>query len=159
MSFFNKMFGTVILGIKAKANEIQIGGTPVPGHLKLPDLQEILKMRPTTMRPEPMTNNEENNDDITAFMFVVEHLVGAVIGKKVWDRTKCHHNVSKSLTKSDEAYLYVILYNSYHLWKNAEGTRVGSGSLTKDGSNKKYCGWTKEGILMYNQFMKKVMKN
>jgi hypothetical protein len=36
---------------------------------------------------------------------------------------------------------------------------VGTGSLAKDGSNKKYCGWTREGIQMYNNFLKRVKEN
>ena len=36
------------------------------------------------------------------------------------------------------------------LWKNTKGARVGTGNLTQDGLNKKYCGWTREGIKMYN---------
>jgi hypothetical protein len=36
---------------------------------------------------------------------------------------------------------------------------VGNGSLTKDRTNKKYCGWTREGIQMYNKFLKKVKDN
>jgi hypothetical protein len=33
------------------------------------------------------------------------------------------------------------------------------GKLTKDGTNKKYCGWTKEGINFYNDMLKKVKEN
>jgi len=67
--------------------------------------------------------------------------------------------VSTKFTPSDEAYLYVILVNSYDLWISAEGSRVGNGSLTKDGTNKKYCGWTKEGIKLYKEYMQKVKSN
>ena len=70
--------------MKGKAHEMELAGTEVPGHMTLPDLQEILKMRPS-----PMTQNEENDehqdDDqnkIDTFTFVAEHLVGPVLGKK-----------------------------------------------------------------------------
>ena len=147
--------------MKGKAHEMELAGTEVPGHMTLPDLQEILKMRPS-----PMTQNEENDehqdDDqnkIDTFTFVAEHLVGPVLGKKEWDRYKCRERLSTKFTPSDEAYLYVLLTNSYDLWKNVEGSRVGNGSLTKDGTNKKYYGWTREGIQMYNKFLKKVKDN
>jgi hypothetical protein len=147
--------------MKGKAHEMELAGTEVPGHMTLPDLQEILKMRPS-----PTTQNEENDehqdDDqnkIDTFTFVAEHLVGPVLGKKEWDRYKCRERLSTKFTPSDEAYLYVLLTNSYDLWKNVEGSRVGNGSLTKDGTNKKYCGWTREGIQMYNEFLKKVKDN
>jgi hypothetical protein len=57
--------------------------------MTLPDLQEILKMRPS-----PMTQNdddeyqEDSQTDINTFTFVAEHLVGPVLGKKEWDRYK-----------------------------------------------------------------------
>jgi hypothetical protein len=61
--------------------------------------------------------------------------------------------------ETDKAFLYVILANSYDLWKITEGTRVGTGNLTRDGSNKKYCGWTKQGIKVYNKILEKVKAN
>jgi hypothetical protein len=36
---------------------------------------------------------------------------------------------------------------------------VGAGNLTRDGSNKKYCGWTKQGIKLYNDILEKVKAN
>jgi hypothetical protein len=150
-----------IIEMKAKAHEMQLAGTAVVGHMTLPDLQEILKMRPSPMAPNDDVNDDQddNQNDITTFTFVAEYLVGAVLGKKEWDRYKCLDRLSTKFTPSDEAYRYVILSNSYDLWRNAEGSRVGNGSLTKDGSNKKYCGWTREGIEMYNNFLKKVKEN
>jgi hypothetical protein len=65
----------------------------------------------------------------------------------------------KAFHQTDEAFLYVVLVNSYDLWKNTEGTRVGMGKLMRDGLNKKYCGWTKEGIKMYNKILEKVKAN
>jgi hypothetical protein len=40
-----------------------------------------------------------------------------------------------------------------------DGTKVGKGNLTKDGSNKKYCGWTKQGIEAYNEILVEVKAN
>ena len=148
-----------VIEFKAKATEIVLAGNQVPDHIKLPELEDILKMRPP---PTPNTRGEETDhqdDSMTTFTFVVEHLVGAILGKKVWDKYKCHQHVSTKFTPSDEAYLYVTLLNSYELWMSAEGSRVGTGSLTKDGTNKKYCGWTVEGIRKYNEYMEKVKTN
>lgn len=148
-----------VIELKAKAKEIQLAGNIVPDHIKLPELRDILKMRPP---PIPNARGEENDhqdENMTAFTFVVEHLVGAILGKKVWDKYKCREHVSTKFTPSDEAYLYVILENSYELWISAEGSRVGAGNLTKDGTNKKYCGWTVEGIKKYNHYMDKVKLN
>jgi hypothetical protein len=189
-------------------------GEEVPSHMKLPELGDILKMRPVMMTiaegwddnenaegqvsdediedeeegtesnedideeeegtesDEDMENKEEgtqvNNDmeseeegdhDTTAFTFVIKHLVPAILGRRTWKRHMHKELVSKSFTPSDEAFLYVILSNSYNLWKNSNGSKIGTGNLTKDGTNKKYCGWTKEGINFYNDMLKKVKDN
>jgi hypothetical protein len=101
------------------------------------------------MRPSPMTPNDDNDDqddnqnDMTTFTFVADYLVSTVLGKKSGTGSyKCCDQLSTRFTLSNEAYLYVLLMNSYDLWKYVEGSRVGNRSLTKDGSNKKYCGWT-----------------
>jgi hypothetical protein len=147
--------------------------------MQLPDLKDILKMRPLprntlhgegneTDDDEEQDNDEQENEemndenveqDVTAFTFVVEHLVGAIVGKTMWNRCKHKELVSEAFTASDEAFLYVILTNSYDMWKSANGSRVGAGTLTRDGTNKKYCGWTKQGIKMYNEMLKKVKEN
>jgi hypothetical protein len=127
--------------------------------MELPDLQDIFKMRPLQMAGAHGEDNDSIENDTTAFTFIVEHLVPAVVGKKTWNRCKCKELVSEKFTPSDEAFLYVILSNSYDLWKSANGSKVGAGTLTKDGTNKKYCGWTKQGIKMYNDILRKVKKN
>jgi hypothetical protein len=53
----------------------------------------------------------------------------------------------------------VVLLNSYNLWKTSDGIKVGTGILTKYGSNKKYCGWTKQAIKSYNKILEKVRAN
>jgi hypothetical protein len=73
-------------------------------------------------------------------VFVANYLVGAVLGKKKWDRYKSHQQVTKHFIEIREAFLYVVLLNSYDLWKTSDRTKVGTGILTKDGLNKKYCG-------------------
>ena len=70
------------LELKAKAREIQLAGKPVPTHIKLPELQDIVKMRPA---PTPDGRGEEgaHQDKIMkSFIFVIKHLVGAILGKK-----------------------------------------------------------------------------
>jgi hypothetical protein len=116
-------------------------------------------MRPP---PTPNTRGEETDhqdDNMTPFMFVMEHLMGAILGKRVWDKYKCCQHISTKFTPSDEAYLYITLLNWYKMWMSAEGSWVGNGSLTKDGTNKKYCGWTVEGIRKYNEYLEKVKSN
>ena len=78
-----------VLELKAKAKGM-LTGNEVPPHIKLPELREILKMRqppatPNTWRGEAAPHQEK---DMSTFTFVVEHLVGAILGKKVWDKYK-----------------------------------------------------------------------
>jgi hypothetical protein len=71
-----------VIEFKAKATEIVLAGNQVPDHIKLPELEDILKMGPP---PTPNTRGEETDhqdDNMTTFMFVVEHLVGAMLGGK-----------------------------------------------------------------------------
>jgi hypothetical protein len=145
------------IGLKARAKALEKKGEEVPNYMELPNLEDILKMR------QSLTTNsgveDEGQYDTKSFVFVTKYLVGAVLGKKEWENYKLHHRVLKHFTKTDKAFLYVVLVNSYDLWKNTEGIRVGTGKLTQDGSNKKYCGWTKEGIKMYNKILEKVKAN
>jgi hypothetical protein len=86
-------------------------------------------------------------------------LAGAILEKKEWDRYKFRQRVMKHFTETNEAFLYVVLLNSYDLWKTSDRTKVGTGILTKDGLNQKYCGWTKHGIKAYNEILEKVRAN
>lgn len=36
---------------------------------------------------------------------------------------------------------------------------MGTGTLTKDGTNKKYCGWMKQGMKVFNDILRKVKQN
>jgi hypothetical protein len=155
----SKKFGNSRLhdiGLKAKARDLQLKGEVVPAHIELPKLEDILEMRPS---PTANGGGEEVENINKGFVFVAEYLVGAVLGKKEWDNNKFHHGVTKHFMDSDEAFLYVLLANSYDLWKNAEGSKVGTGNLTRDGSSKKFCGWTKQGIKFYNDILEKVKTN
>ena len=107
------------IGLKAKARALQMKGEDVPTHIMLPNLEDILKMRQL-----PTTNGgvEEGENNTKSFVFVAEYHIGAVLGKKEWDNYKLCHWVTKHFTETDEAFLYVILANSYDLWKNTEGT-------------------------------------
>jgi hypothetical protein len=127
--------------------------------MQLPDLLDILKMRPLPTGGTDKEGNESSANDMTAFTFVIEHLVPAVIGKKTWNKSKCTEIVSKQFSPSDEAFRYLILSNSYDLWKSANGSKMGTGTLTKDGTNKKYCGWTKQGMKVFNDILRKVKQN
>jgi len=108
--------------------------------MRLPTLEEILKLRQS-----PHNNNN------TAFTFVVEHLAGTVIGQRKWKTARCYTALSRQMTISDEAFMLLLLENQYDMWKEAETTRVGRGKYTENAKNKKFCGWSNEGIRRFNE--------
>jgi hypothetical protein len=103
--------------------------------MELPTLEDILKIR-----------QSPRNSRNTAFTFVVENLAGAVIGQHKWKTTRCYAPLSKHMTASDEAFMLLVLENQYELWINADSNRVGRGKYTENGPNRKFCGWTNEGM-------------
>jgi hypothetical protein len=71
-----------VIELKAKATAMQLHGIEVPTHMKLPNLQEILKMRPS---PTPHTQEDDGTgleNNMRTFLFIAEHLVPAVLEKK-----------------------------------------------------------------------------
>lgn len=128
--------------------EIQGNPDEISGGSRLPTMEDFVRMRPI--------KGEHNGD---GFVFVNNHLCRAVIGKRLWDDIKFHKPLSKILTISDEAFLYTILENSYELWVESTSRKVEKGTYTKQGTNKKYCGWSSGGINKYNDFFEKVKEN
>ena len=122
-------------GITADNKSISKQGEKVPTHMQLPTLQEILKLRQA-----PRLNNN------MTFTFIMEHLAGAVIGQRKWKITRCYAPLTEHMSISDEAFMLLVLENQYELWINLETTKVGRGKYTENGPNKKFCGWTNEGM-------------
>ena len=60
---------------------------------------------------------------------------------------------------SDEAFMLLVLENQYELWMDAESTRVGRGRYTDNVPNKKYCGWSNEGMRRFNILQAEVRNN
>ena len=135
-------------GITAENKSISERGEEVPTHMQLPTLQEILKLRQA-----PRLNNN------TTFTFIVEHLAGVVIGQRKWKTTRCYAPLTKHMSVSDEAFMLLVLENQYELWINSETTKVGRGKYTENGPNKKFCGWTNEGMRRFNKLLEEVRTN
>jgi hypothetical protein len=135
-------------GFKAENDALTNKGKEVPNHQQLPTLEEIIKLRQA-----PRSNNN------TAFTFVVEHLAGAVIGQRKWKTTRCYAPLSKHMSVSDEAFMLLVLENQYELWMESETTRVGRGKYTENAPNKKFCGWSNEGMRRFNNLLAEVRIN
>jgi hypothetical protein len=112
------------------------------------------------MRQEPVGDNDDQEDIQQAFTFLVEHLLGHVIGKRCWDTTKCFYPVSDKVTISDEAYTLLLCENVYEKWIQMKPPQAGQKLIVVKGkytdpengaSNEKFKGWTADGIQRYNQ--------
>ena len=126
------------------------------------------------MRQKPGVIDEDSEEDEVydrqeqAFTFLVEHLLGHVIGKREWDMQKCFHMVSDRVSISDEAYTLLLLENVYEKWLKLKPQQPGEkqtivkGRYTdpeKGASNEKYKGWTVDGIERYNELYTSVESN
>ena len=159
-----------LTGRNAINTELHRQNQEVPLHLELPKLSEILKMR---QKPGVLDNDRDDDQEYNlqeqAFTFLVEHLLGHVIGKREWDMKKCFHMVSDHVSISDEAYTLLLLENVYEKWlkikqhqQPGEKRTIVKGKYTdpeKGASNEKYKGWTVDGIQRYNQLYQKVQHN
>ena len=122
-------------GIKAENKALLDKGEEVPNHMQLPAMDDILKLRQS-----PRNNNN------TTFTFFVEYMAGAVIGQRKWKTTRCYAPLNKHMTMLDEAFMLLVLENQYELWINSDSNKVGRGKYTENGPNRKFCGWTNEGM-------------
>jgi hypothetical protein len=136
-------------GIKEDNKALINKGGQVPSHKQLPTLEDILKLRQAP---------RSNNNNIT-FTFIVEHLAGVVIGKRKWKIARCYNPLSTSMSVSDEAFMLLLLENQYNMWKDAETNIVGRGKYTDKAPNKKFCGWSNEGMRRFNQLIAHVREN
>jgi hypothetical protein len=116
--------------------------------LELPTLEDIMKLR-----------QSPRNSRNAAFTFVVENLAGAVIGQRKRKTTRCYAPISKHMTTSDEAFMLLVLENQYDLWIKADSNKVGRGKYTENGPNRKFCGWTNEGMRRFNTLVSEVRDN
>jgi hypothetical protein len=81
-----------------------------------------------------------------SFTFLVEHLAGAVIGQRRWKTGRCYTPLSAYMSISDDTFMLLVLENQLDMWREAETTRVGWGRYTKNMPNKKFCGWSIDGM-------------
>jgi hypothetical protein len=116
--------------------------------MELPPLEDILKLRQS-----PRNNNN------TKFTFFVEYMAGAVIGQRKWKTTRCYARLSKHMTMSDEAFMLLVLEKQYELWIKSDSNKIGRGKYTKNGPNRKFCGWTNDGMRRFNKLLEDVRGN
>ncbi len=102
-----------------------------------------------------------------AFFFVCDYLLPSIVGKCRFRKFAHQMKISDFVTRSDEAFLYLILENIWDramdMVDNGISTNKESNVKTKyterGASAKAYNGWTDEGLIQYNVLMAQVKKN
>lgn len=131
---------------------------------EIPGLDEILKMRQDakTELQELDSGGRHKRMMVTdagAFMFAVEHLFPCVVGKSKWKTEVLDTPISKIMTTSDEAFVYLLVENGLEHWKNKASRNDVSrsrGQYTGKGCNRPGGGWPPDAIQRYNELMKAV---
>ena len=127
----------------------------VPQHMEEPTLDKLLELRQDVFYGNP----ESKKKRMHAFTFFVEHILPQVIGKQGWKEEMCSKLLSETdVTESDEAFALLCCLNMWDKWHGDSGP-TNRGIYTAKGTNRKYCGWTAEGLKKYNELFAKVVRN
>lgn len=120
--------------------------------------------------PPPVEINEGRENKRT-YLWFCENFLEPVIGTAKWKANKCKQQVRKFVTPSDEAFAVLVYENNYRKWyecfydhdpKNRTEKALwtsGSEQNRHGHSNKKFCGWAREGLEHFNDVYKKVEKD
>ena len=109
-----------------------------------PLLCDILKMR-----------NQRSN---TAYRFIVDNILGCVVGNKRWRTYKYLECVMDKVTVSDEAFAYLVIENNWDFIQckqHAKPKYTTSGHCASASND----GWTDNGIRRYHQLLELVAAN
>jgi hypothetical protein len=122
---------------------------------KMPPLKYLDELR-TGQLVEGFTE-QEKIECKQAFFFFAEHLLECVAGKRQWKKQKYQAELSKCVSVSDEAFCLLLLHNSLDSFEELATKEDGVKCVVKPkytgqrGSNKRFEGWKKEGLLKYNE--------
>ena len=137
-------------------------------------LEAVLKMRAVEhvkpankkLRVTTMIFNPEYED-------FIEHFLPAVVGKRKWESEKAHDLLSDIVTPSAEAFAFLLYENNFLKWQDlatklltdpkattsVRPLYTNSGMIEKNGRNKKLNGWSKPGVVRWNELCKLVKEN
>jgi hypothetical protein len=121
--------------------------------------------------PKPV-EVKEGRENVRVYVWFCEYFLEPVIGTGKWRANRYNLPIRKFVTPSDEAFAMLVYENNYNKWyechrteKEPEGRTekalwTSGGDKNNHGhSNKKYCGWAREGLEQFNDFYKKVEKD
>jgi hypothetical protein len=121
--------------------------------------------------PKPV-EVREGRENVRVYLWFCEFFLEPVIGTAKWRSNRYKLPIRKFVTPSDEAFAIVVYENNYRKWYECYRTKTkpesrtekalwtSSGERNKNGhTNKKYCGWAREGLEHFNECYKKVEKD
>ena len=143
-----------------KRENLVANNDPIPDYMVEPDLQDILYLRKKPLRGSYSAQEQDARN--SAYTFFVEHLLPRVAGVKGWKEEMCTVLISNTkMTASDEAFAVLCCENMWDKW-HATGPAVSRhdrGRYTSGGSNRKFNGWSQEGLARYNELFEKAVIN
>jgi len=148
--------------LKEEVRKKEVAGETVPQHIQEPTLEALRKLRQKPVEGEPEAERDARNQ---AFIFFVEHLLPTVRGSKEWRHLASTRRVSDTdATASDEAFALLCAENMWDKWHTTNASsaavrRAQKGKYTAGGTNRKFSGWSAEGLNRYNELFAMAVRN
>jgi hypothetical protein len=116
--------------------------------------------------PSPESVNE-GRDNKKVYLWFCAAFIEPVVGTNKWKANRHNVLLRKFTTPSDEAFPMVVYQNNYAKWLHMAATNdinnqtvaavwTSGGTNAKKGYNKKFCGWSREGLEQLNANYKKI---
>jgi hypothetical protein len=163
----------VYIDMRKKVKDLEDANKPVPEHMVPPTLGELVGYG--VKQDDETESDQENRERVQTW--VTEHLAPCVRGAKEW-RTLCStRRLSETdYSPSDEAFAILASINMWAKWAKRDGltadatttnapevmdektrrakARAEKGLFTNGGSNRKFAGWSIDGLVKYNELFK-----
>jgi hypothetical protein len=159
--------------VRKKVKALEDANKPVPEHMVPPTLEELVGYG---VKQDDETEDERENRERVQ-TWVTEHLAPCVRGVKEWRSLCSTRRLSETdYSPSDEAFAILASINMWDKWAKRDGltadetttnanevmdektqrakSRAEKGRFTNGGSNRKFSGWSIDGIVKYNELFK-----
>ena len=153
--FANNMHETEKLQLQ-KTSQHQNLSVPHP----VPTLEELLKLH---QKPLPGATDLDVKLNNEAFIYFMEFVLPKIAGAKGWQEEMCSNPLSDmKITPSDEAFALLCCKNMWDKWNADDSTTTShhdQGKYTSSGTNRKYGGWSEQGLRWFNELFREAVIN
>ena len=128
----------------------------------VPDIttEELLKLH---QKPLPGVTDLDVKLNNEAFIYFMEFVLPKIAGAKGWQEEMCSNPLSDTkITPSDEAFALLCCKNMWDKWNADDSTtmsRHNQGKYTSSGTNRKYGGWSEQGLRRFNELFREAIIN